>query len=103
MIQTPRATLTGPLMSVGTFQSERPSRSRSVSAAISPRRSSGSPTGHDGCARSHAMNDPLAWIDGEAAEWAHRGLERRLVPYGPSTPGRVERAGRALRNFGSND
>jgi 8-amino-7-oxononanoate synthase len=39
------------------------------------------------------MADPLAWIDDEAADWASRGLTRRLVPRGRSS----------AINFGSND
>ena len=49
------------------------------------------------------MPDPLAWIDEEAEAWSRRGLERRLVALGGSTPGRVERDGRSLVNFASND
>ena len=49
------------------------------------------------------MHDPLAWIDEEAGAWSRRGLERRLVALGGSTPGRVERGGRSLVNFASND
>lgn len=49
------------------------------------------------------MIDPLAWIDDESAEWARRGLLRRLVPNGSSPRSRLERGGRSLRNFGSND
>lgn len=49
------------------------------------------------------MPDPLAWIDEEAGAWTLRGLERRLVALGGSTPGRVERDGRSLLNFASND
>jgi 8-amino-7-oxononanoate synthase len=49
------------------------------------------------------VNDPLAWIDDEAASWSARGLERRLVPHGATRPGRFDRGGRTLVNFGSND
>jgi 8-amino-7-oxononanoate synthase len=49
------------------------------------------------------VNDPLAWIDAEAADWSARGLTRRLVPHGPATPGRFERDGRTVANFGAND
>ena len=41
------------------------------------------------------MNDSLAWIDEEAAEWARRGLGRGLVARGPDP--------RGGRNFGTND
>src|SRR3712207_1435613 len=49
------------------------------------------------------MTDPLAWIASEANDWSRRGLERRLVPHGPTSPGRVEHAGRPSIHFGSND
>lgn len=49
------------------------------------------------------MSDPLGWIDDELEEWAGRGLRRRLIPHGPAGPGGLERDGRPLRNFGSND
>ncbi|GAC1464229.1 MAG: 8-amino-7-oxononanoate synthase [Isosphaeraceae bacterium] len=49
------------------------------------------------------MIDPLAWIDEEASSWSARGLARRLVPHGKTVPGRFERDGRSLINFGSND
>ncbi|SIO08646.1 8-amino-7-oxononanoate synthase [Singulisphaera sp. GP187] len=49
------------------------------------------------------MADPLAWIDAESADWSQRGLARTLVPHGTATPGRQERDGRWLVNFGSND
>ncbi len=49
------------------------------------------------------MHDPLAWIDEESEAWSRRGLERRLVALGCSSPGRVERDGRSLLNFASND
>ena len=49
------------------------------------------------------MNDPLAWIDDESVSWTRRGLNRRLIPLGGTTPGRVERDGRSLLNFASND
>ena len=49
------------------------------------------------------MPDPLAWIDAEAEAWSRRGLGRRLVALGGSSPGRVERDGRSLLNFASND
>jgi len=42
-----------------------------------------------------AIHDSLAWIDGESAAWAGRGLARRLVARGPGPGG--------VRNFGSND
>jgi len=48
-------------------------------------------------------HDPLAWIDAEAEAWTRRGLGRRLVAMGGATPGRVERDGRSLLNFASND
>jgi 8-amino-7-oxononanoate synthase len=47
--------------------------------------------------------DPLAWLDDEADRRARLGLTRRLTPHGPATPGRFERDGRTLVNFGSND
>jgi 8-amino-7-oxononanoate synthase len=47
--------------------------------------------------------DPLAWIDAEAGAWSARGLTRRLVPHGAARPGRFERDGREVINFGSND
>ena len=47
--------------------------------------------------------DPLAWIAGEAAAWSRKGLERRLVAWGASTPGRIVGEGRSLLNFASND
>ncbi len=49
------------------------------------------------------MPDPLAWIDEQADAWARLGLERRLVVSGRATPGRLERDGRSLLNFASND
>src|SRR4051812_37031296 len=49
------------------------------------------------------MHDPLAWIDVEARAWSRRGLERKLVALGGSTPGRVDRDGKSLVNFASND
>jgi 8-amino-7-oxononanoate synthase len=49
------------------------------------------------------MIDPLAWIDDEAAERSRRGLVRTLVMHGPAAPGRLERDGRSLVNFASND
>ena len=49
------------------------------------------------------MIDPLAWIDDESASWTLKGLDRRLVSLAGSTPGRVERGGRSLLNFASND
>ena len=49
------------------------------------------------------MPDPLAWIDEEARGWSLRGLERRLVALGGAGSGRVERDGRSLLNFASND
>ncbi len=48
-------------------------------------------------------HDPLAWIDAEADLWSRKGLERRLVALGAATPGRIERDGRTLLNFASND
>ena len=48
-------------------------------------------------------SDPLAWIDGEADRWSREGLERRLVTLGEARPGRVNRDGRVLLNFASND
>jgi 8-amino-7-oxononanoate synthase len=47
--------------------------------------------------------DPLAWIDDEATERARRGLRRTLVAHGAAAPGRLERDGRSLVNFASND
>ncbi|AGA30491.1 8-amino-7-oxononanoate synthase [Singulisphaera acidiphila] len=47
--------------------------------------------------------DPLGWIDAESAAWSQRGLARRLAPHGTAIPGRQERDGRMLVNFGSND
>ncbi len=49
------------------------------------------------------MADPLAWIDAELADRARGGLARRLDPLGPASPGLIEREGRPLRNFASND
>jgi 8-amino-7-oxononanoate synthase len=49
------------------------------------------------------MNDPLGWIDEAAGHWTRRGLERRLIAHGPPAPGRIERDGRVLVHFGSND
>jgi 8-amino-7-oxononanoate synthase len=49
------------------------------------------------------MPDPLAWIDDESAAWAQRGLRRALLAVGPARDGMVERAGRSLVHFGSND
>jgi len=49
------------------------------------------------------MIDPLGWIDAEAADRARQGLARSLAPLGRATPGRVERDGRSLVNFASND
>ncbi len=49
------------------------------------------------------VGDPLAWIDDEAARWERQGLTRRLVVRGPARPGRLERGGRSLVNFGAND
>ena len=49
------------------------------------------------------MPDPLEGIDAEAEAWSHRGLERRLVELGGARPGWVDRGGRSLRNFASND
>jgi len=49
------------------------------------------------------MTDPFAWIDDEAAEWAARGLARRLSPHDEVRPGRFQQDGRWLLNFGSND
>lgn len=49
------------------------------------------------------MNDPLAWIDAEADAWSREGLERRLAALGAAEPGRVDRGGRPLVNFASND
>lgn len=47
--------------------------------------------------------DPLAWMDPLAADRAAKGLSRTLRPHGPSTPGRFERDGRTLLDFGAND
>jgi 8-amino-7-oxononanoate synthase len=49
------------------------------------------------------MADPLAWIDEESEAWSRRGLDRRLVALGGSSPGRVDREGRSVLNFASND
>ncbi|WP_435009943.1 8-amino-7-oxononanoate synthase [Tundrisphaera lichenicola] len=49
------------------------------------------------------MIDPLAWIDEESRAWSRKGLERRLIALGGSTPGHVDRQGRSLVNFASND
>lgn len=49
------------------------------------------------------MSDPLDWIDAEAAARAARGLTRRLVAHDRVRPGRFERDGRWLVDFGSND
>src|SRR5262245_33647824 len=49
------------------------------------------------------MADPLDWIDVESSEWSERGLRRRLLAHAPAPPGRLERDGRVLVNFGSND
>jgi 8-amino-7-oxononanoate synthase len=49
------------------------------------------------------MPDPLAWIDDEAESWTGRGLDRRLVAFGGARPGRIDRGGRSLLNFASND
>ncbi len=38
------------------------------------------------------MEESLSWLDGESADWARRGLARKLVARGPGG-----------RNFGSND
>lgn len=47
--------------------------------------------------------DPLGWLDDLAEARDRQGLTRRLRPRGPSTPGRFERDGRILVDFGSND
>ena len=47
--------------------------------------------------------DPLAWLDDEANARARQGLTLRLTHRGATTPGRFERDGRTLVNFGSND
>ncbi len=49
------------------------------------------------------MADPLAWITDDSAEWAKRGLARRLSAWAfpRAAPGAAPRSG--LRNFGSND
>src|SRR6185312_3537078 len=62
-----------------------------------------SPSALDGSIPNSFMPDPLAWIDDEAEAWSRRGLDRRLVGLGGSNPGRVERDGRSLLNFASND
>ena len=49
------------------------------------------------------MNDPLAWMDDEAADRAARGLARRLFAHGSTATGRFVRDGRPIVNFGSND
>ncbi len=48
-------------------------------------------------------NDPLAWIDEERAERERRGLLRRLSPFGPASPGRLEADEETLVNFAAND
>jgi 8-amino-7-oxononanoate synthase len=49
------------------------------------------------------MTDPLAWIDDEARAWTRRGLERSLLPAASARPGRQQRGGEDLVNFGAND
>jgi 8-amino-7-oxononanoate synthase len=48
-------------------------------------------------------SDPLAWIDEEAATRREEGLSRSLVVHGEARNGRIEREGRSLINFASND
>jgi 8-amino-7-oxononanoate synthase len=47
--------------------------------------------------------DPLSWLDQVALERSRLGLTRSLTPISPGTAGRVEREGRQLINFASND
>src|SRR4051794_1416058 len=82
---------------------DRRSSFRSGSGATSRPPCCASPTGRVEERGSGPMADPLDWIDLEAEEWASRGLSRRLTPHGPVSPGRQERDGRVLVNFGSND
>ncbi|MFO0906956.1 MAG: 8-amino-7-oxononanoate synthase [Isosphaeraceae bacterium] len=49
------------------------------------------------------MSNPLDWLDAVAAERRAAGLSRALIPCRPARPGWVERNGRVLRHFGSND
>jgi len=48
-------------------------------------------------------SDPLGWIAELERDRQRRGLTRRLVEHGAAEPGRIERDGRMLLNFGSND
>ena len=47
--------------------------------------------------------DPLGWIDDEAAGWSERGLARSLRPTAGGLASLVDRDGRQLVNFASND
>ena len=49
------------------------------------------------------MNNPLAWIDDEAANWSARGLDRRLIAHGTTIPGAFVLEDRPFLNFGAND
>jgi 8-amino-7-oxononanoate synthase len=49
------------------------------------------------------MSDPLLWIDREAEQWAERGLQRRLMAWGPSRGGLQGKDSLRLVNLGSND
>jgi len=49
------------------------------------------------------IRDPLRWIVAEAAAWSARGLSRSLRPIDRDEPAAVEREGRRLVNYASND
>jgi 8-amino-7-oxononanoate synthase len=49
------------------------------------------------------MNDPLGWLDDEAAARDRAALARTLRTYGPAVPGRLRSGSRTLVNFASND
>lgn len=49
------------------------------------------------------MSRSLDWLDGEVDAWSRQGLARTLRVRGRAAPGRFERDGRLLLNFGSND
>jgi len=49
------------------------------------------------------MESSLDWIDDEAAKWTDLGLSRRLRTHGPARAGKLDREGRELVNFGSNN
>jgi 8-amino-7-oxononanoate synthase len=49
------------------------------------------------------MIDPFSWIDDEARDRAGRGLSRQVIAHGRVQPGRFERGGRWVVNFGAND